>query len=178
MPAQLWPAGDEPEAPDRSGQWFAARAAEKLRGQASVASEVLVFVHTSPYRPGPRFSQSAVVPLRRPTADTACLVQAAVLGLRSIYQPGFQLIKAGVMLLDLVPGSLSQGELELEPEGGRERSTLMATMDALNAKHGKGMVRLASSGIDDRTRQWGMRQERLTPGYTTAWADMPIAKAV
>jgi DNA polymerase V len=54
----------------------------------------------------------------------------------------------------------------------------MATMDALNAKHGKGTVHLASSGIDDRTRQWGMRQERLTPGYTTAWADMPIAKAV
>ena len=101
-----------------------------------------------------------------------------MLGLRSIYQPGFQLIKAGVMLLNLVPGSLSKGELELEPEGGRERSTLMATMDALNAKHGKGMVRLASSGIDDRTRSWGMRQERLSLGYTTAWADMPIAKAV
>ena len=32
-----------------------------------------------------------MVPLRRPTADTALLVQAAVLGLRSIYQPGFEL---------------------------------------------------------------------------------------
>jgi DNA polymerase V len=157
---------------------FAARAAEKLRGQASVASEVLVFAHTSPHRPGPRFSQSTNVPLRRPTSDTAALVQAAVLGLRSIYQPGFQLIKAGVMLLDLVPGSLYQGELDLEPETTGERAKLMATIDTLNTKYGKGMVRLASSGIDDRTRQWGMRQERLTPGYTTAWADMPIAKAV
>lgn len=119
-----------------------------------------------------------MVPLRRPTADTACLVQAAVLGLRSIYQPGFELIKAGVMLLDLVPGSLYQGELDLEPETTGERVKLMATIDVLNEKYGKGMVRLASSGIDDRTRLWGMRQERLTPGYTTAWADMPIAKAV
>jgi DNA polymerase V len=107
-----------------------------------------------------------MVPLRRPTADTACLVQAAVVGLRSIYQPGFQLIKAGVMLLDL------------EPETTGERARLMATIDALNGKYGKGTVHLASSGIDDRTRLWGMRQERLTPGYTTAWADMPIAKAV
>jgi len=139
---------------------------------------VLVFAYTSPHRPGPRFSQSAMVPLRRPKADTACLVQAAVLGLRSIYQPGFELIKAGVMLLDLVPGSLYQGELDLEPEATSERAKLMATMDALNAKHGKGTVRLASSGVDDRTREWGMRQERLTPGYTTAWADMPVAKAV
>ncbi|WP_426149093.1 DUF4113 domain-containing protein [Polaromonas sp. DSR2-3-2] len=32
--------------------------------------------------------------------------------------------------------------------------------------------------INDHRRLWGMRQERLTPGYTTAWADMPIAKAV
>ena len=157
---------------------FAARAGEKLRRQASVASEVLVFAHTSPHRPGPRFSQSITVPLRRPTADTATLVQAAVLGLRAIYKPGFALVKAGVMLLDLVPGSLYQGELDLEPETTGERIRLMATIDALNDKYGKGRVRLASQGIDDRTRQWGMRQERLTPGYTTQWADMPIAKAV
>ena len=156
---------------------FAARAAEKLRLQGSVASEVLVFTHTSPHRPGPRFSQSVVVPLRRPTSDTALLVQAAVMGMRSIYKPGFQLIKAGVMLLDLVPGSLFQGELDLEPESSSDRTRLMATMDALNEKYGKGMVHVASSGIDDRTRKWGMRRERLSPNYTTAWADMPVAKA-
>ncbi|MCU1533451.1 MAG: polymerase subunit UmuC [Arthrobacter sp.] len=114
--AQLWPAGDRPRALIEAVSEFAARAAEKLRGQASVASEVLAFAHTPPHRPGPRFSQSAVVPLRRPTADTTCLVQTAVLGLRSIYQPGFELLKAGVMLLDLVPGSMSQGKLDLEPE--------------------------------------------------------------
>ena len=154
---------------------FAARAAEKLRGQASVASEVLVFANTSPH---PRFSQSAVVPMRRPTSDTAALVQATVMGLRSIYQPGFQLIKARVMLLCLVPGSLNQGELDLEPGTTGQRAKLMAAIDALNVKYGKGTVHLASSGIDGRTCQWGMRRERLTPGYTTAWGDMPVAKAV
>ena len=84
------------------------------------------------------------------------------------------------MLLDLVPGSLYQGELDLEPEleTTSERGKLMATIDTLNGRFGKGRVRPASSGIDDRTRQWGMRQERLTPGYTTQWADMPVAKAV
>ena len=35
---------------------------------------VLVFSHTSPFRPGPRFNRSIVVPLRRPTADTGKLV--------------------------------------------------------------------------------------------------------
>ncbi|MNY64144.1 DNA polymerase V subunit UmuC [compost metagenome] len=31
---------------------FASRAAEKLRKQGSLASQLLVFAHTSPFRPG------------------------------------------------------------------------------------------------------------------------------
>jgi DNA polymerase V len=97
-----------------------------------------VFAHTSPHQPGPRFSQSTNVALRRPMADTAYLVQAAVLGLRAIYQRGFELIKAGVMLLDLVPGSLYQGELDLEPEATGERARLMATHGCAERKIQQG----------------------------------------
>ena len=61
---------------------FASRAAEKLRKQKSHANQVLVFVRTSPFRPGPSYSQSVVVPLRRPTADTGQLVQAAAAGIQ------------------------------------------------------------------------------------------------
>lgn len=43
---------------------FDARAAEKLRKQHSLARELLVFMHTSPYRPGPQCSRSVVLPLR------------------------------------------------------------------------------------------------------------------
>ena len=157
---------------------FAARAARKLRCQGSVAGELLVFAHTSPFRPGPRFARSAVVPLRHPTSDTALLVQAAVTGIRSIYKPGHALAKAGVMLLDLVASSVHQGELDLEPGYGHGRERLMVAMDAINHRYGAGTLHLASSGIDDRHRHWGMRQERLTPGYTTDWDGMPIAKAV
>ena len=157
---------------------FASRAAEKLRRQGSVASELLVFAHTSPFRPGPRFARSVVVPLRRPTSDTALLVHAAVAGIRSIYKPGHELVKAGVMLLDLISSRVHQGELDLEPGGGHNREKLMLAIDAINHRYGLGTLHLASSGIDDRSRLWGMRQERLTPQYTTNWAGMPIAKAV
>jgi DNA polymerase V len=157
---------------------FAARAAEKLRRQSSVASELLVFAHTSPFRSGPRFARSVVVPLRRPTSDTALLVQAAVAGVRSIYKPGHELVKAGVMLLDLISSRVHQGELDLEAGSGHEREKLMLAMYAINHKYGSGTLHLASSGIDDHHRLWDMRQERLTPGYTTDWAGVPIAKAV
>lgn len=156
---------------------FATRAAEKLRRQSSLASQVLVFSHTSPFRPGPRFSKSTVVPLRRPTADTAHLVHAAALGIRQIYQPGFQLIKAGVMLLDLVDESNEQWELDLEAEELKDRSSLMQALDVLNGRYGKGTVHMASAGVDDARRAWGMRQERRTPQYTTRWDEVPVVRA-
>jgi len=40
---------------------FASGAAEKLRRQSSLAGQLLVFAHTSPFWPGPRFSRSTVV---------------------------------------------------------------------------------------------------------------------
>lgn len=165
---------------------FASRAAAKLRLQAGLASQVLVFVHTSPHRPGPRFSRSRVVPLRRPTADTALLVQAATTGMRQMYEPGYQLVKAGVMLLDLVPDNVHQRELDWQAgdacaaQGGADaagRTQLMAAMDRLNGRFGKGTLHMASSGLDDHHRLWGMRQERRTPHYTTCWDEVAVARA-
>jgi DNA polymerase V len=156
---------------------FAARAAEKLRLQRSLASEVLVFAHTSPHRTGPRFSKSIVVPLRRPTASTPALVDAACKGIRQIYQPGFQLIKAGVMLLDLVSDDIRQGELDLEGDVDERSEQLMVALDGLNGRFGKGTIQVASAGMGPIARAWGMRQERRTPMYTTRWEDVAVARA-
>ena len=61
---------------------FASRAAEKLRKQASHTAQVLVFIRTSPFRAqDAQYSRSVVVPLRRPTDDSAAISQAALAGL-------------------------------------------------------------------------------------------------
>lgn len=157
---------------------FATRAAEKLRKQGSNAGQLLIFIHTSPFRPGPRYAATQVVPLRRPTADTRELVAAAVTGLRQIYRPGFDLAKAGVMLMDLSPVSREQGELDLENEDGPRDAQLMAAMDALNGRYGKGTVHTASAGAATKNRRdWQMAQDRKTPNYTTAWNEVPTARA-
>lgn len=158
---------------------FASRAAEKLRRQRHVAGQILVFARTSPFREGPRFSRSIVVPLRRPTSVTSDLVGAALVGLRAIYQPGYQLAKAGVMLLDLVSVDHVQGELALEdePAGQRDRDRLMAAMDSVNERFGKRTLLLASSDMDLGAGTWGMKQVRRTPRYTTSWAEMPVVRA-
>lgn len=160
---------------------FATRACEKLRRQQGLASQVLVFAHTSPFRDGPRYSKSIVVPLRRPTADTSQVVNAAVAGLRQIYKPGYQLAKAGVMLLDLVPqvgGGHAQGELALDDDDNEDsRKRLMAAMDTLNDRFGRGTVHVASTGANSASKPWQGRQDRATPHYTTRLEDIPVARA-
>jgi DNA polymerase V len=156
---------------------FASRAAEKLRKQGSLASQLLVFCHTSPFRPGPRFNKSVVVPLRQPTADTGKLVWAATAGMRRMYEPGYKMAKAGVMLLDLMPGKVMQGELDLEDEDHRDRTQLMVALDALNQRYGKGTVHSGATGGTKKGKDWGMKQERRTPQYTTRWEDVPVARA-
>ena len=117
------------------------------------------------------------MPLLRATSDTVPVVNAALAGLRRIYRSGYAFIKAGVMLLDLVPGSVLQGELDLEEVAGRDRSKLMTSVDALNGRYGKGTVHIGSTGASNKARTWGMKQLRRTPQYTTRWEDVPIARA-
>ena len=155
---------------------FASGAAGKLRLQNGLAGQISVFIHTSPFRPPPHYSRSATVPLRRPTSDTQHLVKAAISGLKAIYRPGFNYIKAGVMLLDLQDSSIEQKELDLENEPV-SRGQLMTTMDTLNDRFGRGTVIVASAGLEGKQRSWAMRQELLTPQYTTRWDELPVAVA-
>ena len=158
---------------------FASRAAEKLRKQGGHAAQVLVFIRTSPFRAKDRqYSRSMVVPLRRPTDDSRAISQAALAGLKAIYQPDYLYAKAGVMLLDLSDAGLQQGELALEDEDSvRDPSRLMQALDAVNGRYGRGAVLLASAGLEGDNRAWGMKQERRTPGYTTRWGDLAVARA-
>ena len=73
------------------------------------------------------------------------LVAAAERGMRKIYQPGYRLAKAGVMLLDLSPQTRVQPSLLPEEAAptGRDHSALMEAMDRINQRWGKGAVAVA-----------------------------------
>lgn len=98
------------------------------------------------------------------------------MGLKAIYRPGFKLAKAGVMLLELMPDTIMQGELDLEAEP-QDKGKLMTAMDTLNNRYGKGTVLMGSAGLAGDRRVWTMKQLRRTPAYTTKWEDMPIVRA-
>ena len=50
-------------------------------------------------------------------------------------------------------------------------------MDDLNHRYGRDTVIMASAGLEGSWRAWSMKQERRTPGYTTSWAEIPVAWA-
>lgn len=167
---------------------FAARAAEKLRLQESVAGEITVFFLTSPYRRSDaQHSVQVTVPLGRPTADTSVFVQAALRVVRAEWRPGIHYAKAGVTLGDICGRELPQGELDFSarepgPAGtgaDGQRAGLMKTIDRLNRRYGRDAVHIASAaaGPGKRSRTWSTRQDRRSPRYTTRWAEMPIVRA-
>lgn len=155
---------------------FATRASEKLRRGGQRAGTLHVFARTSPFRPVPQFSRSASIQLVPPSSDTKQLVAAAVRGMRAIYAPGFEISKAGVMLLDLT--SEQGAQLDLLAPVARDQSTLMETMDKLNARYGKGTLQVGSVATPASPHGgWRMKQERRTPRYTTRLDEIPIARA-
>ena len=70
-----------------------------------------------------------------------------------------------------------QVELDLEDEDHRDRSKLMVALDTLNQRYGKGTVHSGATGGTNKGKDWGMKQERRTPQYTTRWEDVPVARA-
>ena len=77
---------------------------------------------------------------------------------------------------DLQAVSMHQGELALDDEAP-DRSALMATLDPLNNRYGRGAIALASTGQSDGPRVWRMKQSLKTPEYNTRRADVPRAPA-
>ncbi len=163
---------------------FTSQVARKLREQGGLAGAVQVFITTSPYRRQDRqHAPSATLPLSQPTSDTRLLISAVVRSLRSIYRPGFNYVKAGVMLVDLQQSSHEQSELELfeptpmpeSPE--RNRDSLMSAMDALNQRFGRDAVTVASAARRSGPSAHASKQERRSPRYTTRLDEIAVARA-
>ncbi|GED23832.1 Y-family DNA polymerase [Halomonas halmophila] len=156
----------------------AQRGAEKLRQQASQARAVLVFLKTNRHRPDlPQYAPSVVVELPEPSDDTRPILAAAQQGLEAIYRRGYRFMKAGVMLLDLVDTNRQQLSLLDSPERAEQRDRdhqLMATLDTLNERMGKGTVRL---GVPRQNAAWQLRCAHRSPRWTTQWQELRQVKA-
>lgn len=152
---------------------YMSRAAEKLRKQNSVAQTAFVYLQTNHHQDRePQYSPGMTLSLSRSTNDTRELVEAALIGLRRIYRGGFRYIKAGVMLSEIMPAGIWQGDLFTDQSTSPNISNLMKTIDQINLKMGKGVLRLASDGIE---QSWKMKTGNRSPAYTTRWSELAVA---
>ena len=91
----------------------------------------------------------------------APLVLPIVDGLKVVVPDSMDLITPDVLR--------EQGDwFEASPPG---HSKLMQALDHLNARYGRGAVKVSTQGA---YQGWQMRQERKSPNYTTDWDDVPV----
>lgn len=153
---------------------FVSRAAQKLRAQASFTEAIHVFIRTSPFRDGPKYTGSTVVRVAR-TDDTTVLIGAVNRALHKIYRSGYAYAKAGVCLLEITQRSMAESQLGLfdapQQPCQTPKGELMQVMDRLNQRFGRFTV-VAADALEQSESPWQMRQERKTPAYTTRWGDI------
>lgn len=150
---------------------YTARAAEKLRQQDSLAGVVQVMIRTNVFKPeAPQYQKAVTVPLPEATADIRILTRWTLRVLRRIYRAGYAYHKAGIALLDIRPRANQQLGLFVPDDHAQPRNErLMGTLDAINERYGRGVLRLAAEGIE---KPWQMRRGNLSPRYTTEWKEL------
>jgi DNA polymerase V len=152
---------------------FAANCAHKLRKQKSVAQVVMVFAHTNYFRDDlPQFSASKTITLPVPTSSSIELAHYAIEALKRIYKPGYSYKKAGVIVSGISTNQHIQTSL-FDTIDREKHNRLMAAMDKINNKYGRGTVKIAAQGAG---RKWKLRQEKVSPKYTTSWSDIITIK--
>ena len=153
---------------------YISRAAEKLRSQDGLAGALTVYIRTNPFsEKAPQYQKTITVPLPEASADTRVLVRWGLSVLKQIYRAGYAYQKAGVMLSDIRPRQLRQGSLFVS-ENTESAQRVMQTMDAINRRLGRGVLRIAAEGID---KPWQMKRGRLSPRFTTSWTELAVVRA-
>ena len=143
--------------------------ATKLRKEKSCCSTISVFLSTNPFKPqAKQYHPYRVFNLDVPTNDSIEIVKFALKGLDQIYRSDCIYKKAGVIVGRTIPES--QVQLSLFDNLDRDkRREINSVVDTINKKMGRNKVKLAVQGSG---RKWRLRQERLSPCYTTRFSDI------
>ncbi|MER2099360.1 MAG: translesion error-prone DNA polymerase V subunit UmuC [Pseudomonas qingdaonensis] len=140
------------------------RASEKLRAQGSVCKKIRVSIRTGMFNPEEaKYANGVLVELPYPTDDVRLLTKSAVDALDRVFRPGFNYSKAEVLLMNLSQRGQYTDDLFAVTQPA-EASRVMAVLDQINERWGRGTLRSASVPVDP---DWGMRREMMSQSYTT-----------
>lgn len=160
---------------------YAAKCAEKLRRQGSVASVVGVFIQTNRFREDlPQDWQFLEHTLPTATDSSILIVQAASALLKRMFKEGYQYKKAGVILNGITPSeSVQLNIFGSDPETLKRLKAIDTAIDRINKLNGSETVFLGaqqfagkSEGGKSEVLAETMRHEFRSKNPTTRWSDI------
>ena len=110
-----------------------------------------------------------MVKLPYPTNSSLIIAKYAKMAMQTIFKKKYEFKKSGIMVMGLVPEGVQQ--LNMFETCNADHKQLMTTIDSLNSKYGKNTLNIASQKLDSA---WAMRQNNLSPNYTSDINDIII----
>ena len=164
---------------------YAARCAEKLRQQGTVASIVGVFLNTNAFREDlPQYWNFQEMRLVTPSSSTITIVKAANEVLQKLYRQGYHYKKAGVIVMGIGPNSPIQQDLfDINAEQFEKMKRLDAVIDRINKVNGTETIVLGSQQYTQKDGKGkanvfanAIKHDFKSKNPTTRWSDIIILK--
>ena len=164
---------------------YAARCAEKLRQQGTVASIVGVFLNTNAFREDlPQYWNFQEMRLVTPSSSTITIVKAANEVLQNLYRQGYHYKKAGVIVMGIGPNSPIQQDLfDINAEQFEKMKRLDAVIDRINKVNGTETIVLGSQQYTQKDGKGkanvfanAIKHDYKSKNPTTRWSDIIILK--
>ena len=164
---------------------YAARCAEKLRQQGTVASIVGVFLNTNVFREDlPQYWNFQEMRLITPTSSTITIVKAANEVLQKLYRQGYHYKKAGVIVMGIGPNSPIQQDLfDTNAEQFEKMRKLDAVIDRINKLNGSETIVLGSQQYVQKDGKGkaqvfanAIKHDFKSKNPTTRWSDIIVLK--
>ena len=160
---------------------YAARCAEKLRQQGTVASIVGVFLNTNAFREDlPQYWNFQEMRLLTPSSSTVTIVKAANEVLQKLYRQGYHYKKAGVIVMGIGPNSPIQQDLfDTNAEQFEKMKRLDAVIDRINKVNGTETIVLGSQQYTQKDGKGkanvfanAIKHDFKSKNPTTRWSDI------
>ena len=140
---------------------------EKLRRQKSHCHMIIILLRSNSFREDlKQHYATKAISLPYPTNSSLVLSNYAIKAIESVFKKGIAYKKAGIILTGLVPSNNYQ--LNIFDWENSNHQPLMNAIDKINYKF-SNKIKLANQ---DLKKTWKMKQDYLSPNYTTNIQDI------
>jgi DNA polymerase V len=152
---------------------FATVTAEKLRKQGSLCHTIIVMLTADKFSLDKvKYHYSKARTLPYPTNSALTMSKVAIELVKELMDSTDTVVfkKTGVIATELVPADAKQFNMFADEDP--RHLALMNAMDKINNKMGDRKIRLGAQAI----KTWDMRQDMLSPRFTTNFNEILVAK--